>query len=42
MAQPTGQRVLLLGSEGLGRGDDGLGLTILGNFLLMRSDVLTV
>jgi len=33
MAQPAEQRVLLLGSEGLGRGDDGLGLTILGNFL---------
>jgi len=28
----TGQ-ILLLGSEGMGRGDDGLGLTILGNFL---------
>lgn len=26
-------RVLVLGSEGMGRGDDGLGLTILGNFL---------
>ena len=28
-----GLRVLLLGSEGMGRGDEGLGLTILGNFL---------
>jgi len=28
-----GSRVLLLGSEGMGRGDYGLGLTILGNFL---------
>jgi hypothetical protein len=28
-----GSRVLLLGSEGMGRGDFGLGLTILGNFL---------
>ena len=26
-------RALLLGSEGMGRGDDGLGLTILHNFL---------
>jgi len=26
-------RILGLGSEGMGRGDDGLGLTILGNFL---------
>ena len=33
MAQPTRSRVLLLGSEGMGRGDDGLGLTILENFL---------
>ena len=31
-AGPRG-RVLVLGSEGMGRGDDGLGLTILGNFL---------
>ena len=33
MTQPTDGRVLLLGSEGMGRGDEGLGLTILGNFL---------
>ena len=33
MSQPTRPRVLLLGSEGMGRGDDGLGLTILQNFL---------
>ncbi len=32
MSQPR-SRVLLLGSEGMGRGDEGLGLTILGNFL---------
>jgi len=31
-AAPRG-RVLVLGSEGMGRGDEGLGLTILGNFL---------
>ncbi|HSB79895.1 MAG TPA: sulfurtransferase-like selenium metabolism protein YedF [Candidatus Methylomirabilis sp.] len=33
MAQAAMGRVLLLGSEGMGRGDDSLGLTILGNFL---------
>jgi len=33
MPQPMQGRVLLLGSEGMGRGDDGLGLTILHNFL---------
>jgi hypothetical protein len=33
MSQPVQSRVLLLGSEGMGRGDDGLGLTILHNFL---------
>lgn len=37
MAQPPSgpakSRVLLLGSQGMGRGDDGLGLTILQNFL---------
>ena len=33
MAQTGTGRVLLLGSEGMGRGDDSLGLTILGNFL---------
>lgn len=33
MSQPARDRVLLLGSGGMGRGDDGLGLTILGNFL---------
>ncbi len=33
MSQPSRSRVLLLGSEGMGRGDDALGLTILGNFL---------
>jgi hypothetical protein len=33
MSQPPQSRVLLLGSEGMGRGDDTLGLTILGNFL---------
>ena len=32
MSQPR-PRVLLMGSEGMGRGDDSLGLTILGNFL---------
>ncbi len=43
MSQPARSRVLLLGSEGMGRGDDGLGLTVLGNFLkLLHSDVLTV
>jgi hypothetical protein len=44
MSQPR-PRVLLMGSEGMGRGDDSLGLTILGSFLsdiLVRSDVLTV
>jgi intracellular sulfur oxidation DsrE/DsrF family protein len=30
---PAKQRALLLGSQGMGRGDDGLGLTILHNFL---------
>ncbi len=33
MSQSSRSRVLLLGSEGMGRGDDRLGLTILGNFL---------
>lgn len=33
MAQTAMGRTLLLGSEGMGRGDDKLGLTILGNFL---------
>jgi hypothetical protein len=33
MSQPPRSHVLLLGSEGMGRGDDALGLTILGNFL---------
>lgn len=33
MGESPRPRVLLLGSEGMGRGDDGLGLTILGNFL---------
>jgi intracellular sulfur oxidation DsrE/DsrF family protein len=33
MSQPSRSRVLLLGSEGMGRNDDRLGLTILGNFL---------
>ena len=33
MTQEPRGRVLLLGSEGMGRGDDTLGLTILGNFL---------
>ena len=33
MSQPPQGRVLLLGSEGMGRGDDRLGLTILGNLL---------
>lgn len=33
MAQAAMGRVLLLGSAGMGRGDDSLGLTILGNFL---------
>ncbi len=33
MAAGSRGRVLVLGSEGMGRGDDGLGLTILGNFL---------
>jgi intracellular sulfur oxidation DsrE/DsrF family protein len=33
MTQAPHSRVLLLGSEGMGRGDDRLGLTILGNFL---------
>jgi hypothetical protein len=33
MPQPPRSRVLLLGSDGMGRGDDALGLTILGNFL---------
>jgi len=30
---PQRARVLILGSEGMGRGDDALGATILGNFL---------
>ncbi len=33
MGQPTEDRVLLLGGQGMGRGDEGLGLAILGNFL---------
>ena len=33
MSRPPRSRVLLLGSEGMWRGDDGLGMTILGNFL---------
>ena len=33
MAEPRRRRVLLVGSEGLGRGDDPLGLTLLENFL---------
>jgi intracellular sulfur oxidation DsrE/DsrF family protein len=33
MSQPPRSRVLLLGGEGMGRGDNALGLTILGNFL---------
>jgi DsrE/DsrF/DsrH-like protein len=33
MSQPPRSRALLLGSQGMGRGDDGLGITILGNFL---------
>lgn len=33
MSQPSPSRVLLLGSEGMGKGDHELGLTILGNFL---------
>jgi intracellular sulfur oxidation DsrE/DsrF family protein len=33
MAQPVRGRVLVLGSEGMGRGDDELGRTILANFL---------
>ena len=33
MTQPTDDRVLLLGSQGIGRGDEALGLAILGNFL---------
>ena len=33
MPQESRGRVLLLGSEGMGRGDDALGLTILQNFL---------
>ncbi len=33
MAQPTADRVLLLGGQAMGRGDEALGLTILGNFL---------
>lgn len=33
MIQTAMGRVLLLGSEGMGRGDDSLGLSILGNFL---------
>ncbi len=32
-AAPARSRALLLGSRGMGRGDDGLGLTILHNFL---------
>ena len=32
-AAPAKPRALLLGSQGLGRGDDGVGLTILHNFL---------
>lgn len=33
MSQPPRGRVLLLGSDGMGRGNDALGLTILANFL---------
>ena len=33
MSEPNRGRVLVLGSQGMGRGDDGLGLTILQNFL---------
>jgi len=33
MSQPPRSRVLLLGSDGMGRGNDALGLTILANFL---------
>ncbi len=33
MAQSKDDRVLLLGSQGMGRGDEALGLAILGNFL---------
>ncbi len=33
MSEPVRSRVLLLGSEGMGKGDDSLGLTILHNFL---------
>lgn len=33
MGESPRPRVLLLGSEGMGRGDDGLGRTILGNYL---------
>ena len=33
MVQTAMGRVLLLGGQGMGRGDDSLGLTILGNFL---------
>jgi intracellular sulfur oxidation DsrE/DsrF family protein len=33
MATESRGRILVLGSEGMGRGDDGLGLTLLGNFL---------
>ena len=33
MVEPEKKRVLLLGSEGMGRGDNELGATILGNFL---------
>jgi hypothetical protein len=33
MTQAATGRVLLLGSEGMGRGEDSLGLAILGNFL---------
>ncbi len=32
-AAPATPRTLVLGSQGMGRGDDGLGLTILHNFL---------
>lgn len=33
MAEPARPRILLLGGEGMGRGDEDLGRTILGNFL---------
>lgn len=33
MSEPVRSRVLLLGSEGMGKGDDRLGLAILHNFL---------